>query len=166
MKLFLSSDHAGVELKAALIAHLSATRPALELIDLGPQEPVRVDYPAQAWRLCEAVTSAEDVSREAKGAPSALGLLICGTGIGVSIAANKHPKVRAGLAHDAYTAAMARQHNHANVLCLGARVVGLGVAISALEAFLEAEPEGGRHAQRAAQLNALGSELGSEGGER
>ena len=151
MKLYLSSDHAGVELKAALVEHLRA-RPELELIDLGPHSSERVDYPAQAWRLAEAVAQANTPTEG-----EALGLLICGTGIGVSMAANKHPQIRAALAHNAYTAEMARVHNDAQVLCLGARVVGLGVAISAVEAFLGARFGGGRHATRVAQLSALSS---------
>ncbi len=151
MKLYLSSDHAGFSLKSALIDHLKA-REGLELIDLGPHSAERTDYPARAWALAEAVAAHEDGVEAQR---EALGLLICGSGIGVSMAANKHPLIRAALAHDAFTAEMARRHNDAQVLCLGERVVGVGVAISAVEAFLEAPFEGGRHATRVAQLSAL-----------
>lgn len=154
MRLYLSSDHAGFRLKSALIEHLTG-REALELIDLGPHSAERTDYPARAWALAEAVAAHEPTSSEPHRR-EALGLLICGSGIGVSMAANKHPQIRAALAHDAFTAEMARRHNDAQVLCLGERVIGLGVAISAVEAFIGAPFEGGRHAQRVQQLQSLG----------
>ena len=153
MKLYQSSDHAGFTLKVALIEHLQG-REELTLVDLGPHSQERVDYPARAWALAESVATHEP--RDPSAPREALGLLICGSGIGVSMAANKHPQIRAALAHDAFTAEMARRHNDAQVLCLGERVIGLGVAISAVEAFLTAPFEGGRHAQRVAQLTALG----------
>jgi len=155
MRLYLSSDHAGFTLKSALIEHLK-DRDELELIDLGPSSAARTDYPARAWALAEAVATHEPTTGSVVARREALGLLICGSGIGISMAANKHPLIRAALAHDAFTAEMARRHNDAQVLCLGERVVGLGVAISAVEAFLSAPFEGGRHATRVAQLQALG----------
>lgn len=156
MKLYLSSDHAGFTLKSALIEHLQSKQD-LELIDLGPHHLERTDYPARAWALAEAVATHESIVSSDSTERLALGILICGSGIGVSIAANKHPLIRAALAHDAFTAEMARRHNDAQVLCLGERVIGLGVAISAVEAFLNTPFEGGRHAQRVTQLMKLTS---------
>jgi ribose 5-phosphate isomerase B len=164
MRVYVASDHAGFQLKSALIAWLRA-RPAegrVEVVDLGPHSEERCDYPERAWALAEAVAAHEPAHAAAAAAAAlpphreALGVLICGTGIGVSMAANRHPHIRAALAHDAFTAEMARRHNDAQVLCLGARVVGEGVAAHALEAFLRAEFEGGRHAVRVEQLGSLG----------
>ncbi|MBM4291393.1 MAG: ribose 5-phosphate isomerase B [Deltaproteobacteria bacterium] len=149
MRVYLSSDHAGFALKESLAAWLRA-RPAeeaLEVVDLGPATAAPCDYPERAWALAEAVAGDE----------GSRGVLVCGTGLGVSMAANRHPRIRAALAHDAFTAELARRHNDAQVLCLGARVVGEGVARHALEAFLRAGFEGGRHAARVAQLGALGA---------
>ena len=158
MRVYVASDHAGFQLKSALIASLNA-RPAgegVEVVDLGPYSEDRCDYPERAWALAEALAAHEPAHPPSSPRREALGVLICGTGIGVSMAANRHPLIRAALAHDAFTAELARRHNDAQVLCLGARVVGEGVAAHALEVFLRAEFEGGRHAARVEQLGRLG----------
>lgn len=132
----IASDHAGVELKAQIVALVEKT--GHEIRDLGPQDTNSVDYPDYAHAVANAVT-ANEADR---------GILICGTGIGMSMSANRHPGVRAALCHDAYTAEMARRHNDANVLCLGARVTGDGVAEQAVRVFLGTDFEGGRHRRR------------------
>lgn len=138
MKLAIAADHGGVDLKATLKAAL----PDIEWLDLGTQGTESVDYPDYAAKLAEAL----------KQGHAEQGVLICGSGIGISIAANRHPHIRAALAHDVTTATLARQHNNANVLCLGARVIGVEVAKDCLKAFLSTAFEGGRHQKRVAKL--------------
>jgi len=121
-----------------------------EASDLGPREAKSVDYPDYALLVARAVASGE----------AALGVLVCGTGIGMSMAANRIPGVRAALCRTGYEARMARQHNDANVLCLGERVTGEGLAAEVLEAFLAADFEGGRHGRRVEKIEALGREQG------
>ena len=132
----IASDHAGVELKASIVELIGES--GLEVRDLGPEDTTSVDYPDFAHAVAGAVT-AGDADR---------GILICGTGIGMSLAANRHPQVRAALCHDAFTAEMARRHNDANVLCIGARSTGPGVAEQMVRIFLETAFEGGRHQRR------------------
>ncbi len=132
----LASDHAGVALKARLLRLLDER--GLEHEDLGPADETSVDYPDFAHLVASRVASGD----------ARTGILICGTGIGMSMAANRHPGVRAALCHDAYTAEMARRHNDANVLCLGARVLGEGVAMQVVEVFLGTAFEGDRHRRR------------------
>lgn len=136
MRLLIASDHAGWDLKKLLAEH--ARRAGHEVIDLGTDSPDSVDYPDFAHRLAERLLAGD--------AP--LGVLVCGTGIGISMAANRHKGIRAALCHDAFTADMARRHNDANVLCMGARTTGPGVALQMLEIFLSGGFEGGRHARR------------------
>lgn len=136
MKFFIATDHAGIEIKPDIIHILKDM--GHEVVDLGPDNKERVDYPDFAHKLCLKVLANADTQ----------GILICGTGIGMSLSANKHVGIRAALCHDAYTASMSRAHNNANVLCFGQRVVGLGVAESILKAWCDAIFEGGRHAQR------------------
>ncbi len=136
----LAADHAGYELKDALKAVL--TERGVPVLDLGTNDGGSVDYPEKAGALAAALADGR----------ANRGVLVCGTGIGISIAANRHPHVRAALCHDVTTARMARQHNDANVLALGARVVGANVAIDCLVAFLETGFEGGRHQRRVDQL--------------
>jgi ribose 5-phosphate isomerase B len=132
----IAADHAGVELKSMLV---DLTREAgYEVLDFGPNDTMSVDYPDFAHRVAAAVANGE----------AERGILICGTGIGMSMTANRHRGVRAALCHDAFTAEMARRHNDANVLCLGARVTGFGVAEQMMRIFLEASFEGGRHQRR------------------
>ncbi len=142
----IASDHAGVELKARLVA--AARAAGREIADLGPTDTSSVDYPDFAHRVAAAVAAGE----------AERGVLICGTGIGMSITANRHPGVRAALCHDAFTAEMARRHNDANVLCLGARVTGAGVAEQVLTVFLATGFEGGRHQRRVARIECGGEE--------
>ena len=132
----IASDHAGVDLKARLIALVSEA--GLEIRDLGPADANSVDYPDFAHAVASAVAGGE----------ADRGILICGTGIGMSLAANRHRRIRAALCHDAFTAEMARLHNDANVLCIGARTTGEGVAEQIVRIFLETAFEGGRHQRR------------------
>ena len=144
MNIALGSDHAGFELKAALVPVLEAR--GLTVVDLGPNDGVTsVDYPDFGEAVGRAVVSGQ----------ADLGIAICGTGIGISIAANKVPGVRAALVHDVTSARLAREHNHANVLCLGARMVGLAVATDAVAAWLDTPPVEGRHLGRIDKLRAL-----------
>lgn len=140
MKFFIATDHAGVAIKPDVISMLE-TR-GHEVIDLGPFTNERVDYTDFAHLLSQKVLAHEGTQ----------GILICGSGIGMSLAANKHNGIRAALCHDAYTAKMARAHNDANVLCFGERIVGLGVIESMLEAWCDTCFEGGRHACRVSKI--------------
>lgn len=137
----VASDHAGFELKAAVAAHLRAL--GHEVIDLGPDAAERVDYPDYAHAVARAVTGGE----------ARFGVLCCGSGIGMSMAANRHPGVRAVLAHDATSARLSREHNDAQVLCLGERTTGAVVALDAVDAFLAGEFQGGRHVGRVAKID-------------
>lgn len=144
MRIAVGSDHAGFDLKSEVAAALVAR--GHDVVDLGPGNGVdSVDYPDYGAAVGRAVT----------GGAADLGVAICGSGIGISIAANKIPGVRAALVHDATTARLAREHNHANVLCLGARVLGVAVAIDAVDAWLGATPGDGRHLGRIAKLSSL-----------
>src|SRR5690606_13085807 len=136
MKVAFGCDQAGFGLKEAVISTLK--RLGAEVIDFGTYSLDSVDYPDFGERVATAVASGE----------ADLGIVICGTGIGISIAANKVPGVRAALCHDTYSARMSRAHNDANVLALGARVVGPGLAEEIVTAWLAEPFEGGRHAQR------------------
>lgn len=140
MKYFIATDHAGIDLKNYTVELLKSKQ--IEVEDLGPFTTDRVDYPDYAQKVCEAVLQT----------PDSKGILICGSGIGMSIAANKFSGIRAALCHDAYTATMARAHNDANVLCFGERIVGKGVAESIVDAWLNGTFEGGRHAGRVEKL--------------
>ncbi|MGQ9494755.1 MAG: ribose 5-phosphate isomerase B [Thermoanaerobaculaceae bacterium] len=141
MKVFLASDHAGYALKMELVQYLKERGIPFE--DLGTHSPESVDYPDFAHRLAEQIRP---------GPEPVVGILVCATGIGMSIAANKHRGVRASLCHDAYTAEMARRHNDANVLCLGGRTTGPAVARQIVDIFLATPFDGGRHARRVAKL--------------
>lgn len=140
MKYYIATDHAGIDFKAFVKSLLEER--GHEVVDLGPFTTDRVDYPDYAKKLCRAVLEEK----------SSMGILACGTGIGMSLAANKIEGIRAALCHDAYTASMARAHNDANVLVMGARVLGFGTAESIIDAWLAGEFEGGRHADRIAKL--------------
>ena len=140
MTFFIVPVHAGVAIKPDVISMLE-TR-GHEVIDLGPFTKERVDYTDFAHLLSQKVLAHEGTQ----------GILICGSGIGMSLAANKHNGIRAALCHDAYTAKMARAHNDANVLCFGERIVGLGVIESMLEAWCDTSFEGGRHACRVSKI--------------
>jgi ribose 5-phosphate isomerase B len=137
------SDHAGLPLKQHLVSVLRQLGD--EVDDIGTHAAESVDYPSFG----------AEVGRRVAADPGACGLVVCGTGIGIGIAANKIPGVRCAVVHDAFTAQMARAHNDANVIALGARVVGPGVAESAVAAFRAAAYEGGRHQRRIDQLTEL-----------
>ncbi|MCK9491230.1 MAG: ribose 5-phosphate isomerase B [Sulfurimonas sp.] len=143
MKFYIATDHAGVDLKDFTVELLK--QKGHDVIDLGPFSKTRVDYPDFAIKVCEAVLAD-------KGSQ---GVLICGSGIGMSMAANRHSGIRAALCHDAYTAMVARGHNDANVLCFGERVVGQGVAESIIDSWLSSTFEGGRHCGRVEKIEAI-----------
>ena len=136
----IASDHAGIGLKADVSRLLQSLD--IDVEDLGPQDAKSVDYPDYAHLLARAVSDGR-IER---------GILICGSGIGMSMAANRHPGVRAALCHDAYTAEMARRHNDANVLCIGERTTGPGVAEQIVRVFIDTDFEGGRHQRRVAKI--------------
>jgi ribose 5-phosphate isomerase B len=139
--LIVGSDHAGLELKRELCG--VARELGYEVSDLGTHTSDSTDYPDYAHRVASAVARGEG-----------LGLLICGTGIGMSMAANRHAGVRAALCGDVFSASMTRRHNDANLLCMGARVVGAGLAAEILKTFLGASFEGGRHERRVEKIEA------------
>lgn len=143
-KIGFSADHAGYALKMRLVAHVEALGHVV--VDLGPHSEDRVDYPDYGFKLAEAVTKGE----------VDLGISICGSGIGISIALNRYSGVRAALCHDVTSAKLSRQHNDANVLVLGARLIGPDVAPACVDEFLTTEFEGGRHAGRVAKLGQKG----------
>ena len=136
----IASDHAGLGLKTEIRRLLQSLE--IEVEDLGPQDAKSVDYPDYAHLLARAVSDGR-IER---------GVLICGSGIGMSMAANRHPGVRAALCHDAYTAEMARRHNDANVLCIGERTTGPGVAEQIVRVFVGTDFEGGRHQRRVEKI--------------
>ena len=136
MKIALGSDHGGFGLKQTLVEKLQDA--GYEIIDCGCNSSDSVDYPNFADQVCDLVLSGD----------AKLGILVCGTGIGMSMAANRHRGIRAALCHDEYTARMSREHNDANVLCLGDRVLGSGVAGAIVDVWLQTEFAGGRHRRR------------------
>jgi ribose 5-phosphate isomerase B len=137
----IASDHAGVEMKGAVKAELEAL--GHRVLDLGTQGTESVDYPDFADALAEALRQGR----------ASLGVLVCGTGIGISMAANRHRHVRAAVCHDATSARLARAHNDANVLALGARLIGIEAAKDCVRTFLATPFDGGRHARRVAKLS-------------
>ncbi len=140
MKFYIGTDHAGIELKDYTVELLK--QKGHEVIDLGPYSKDRVDYPDYAHKVATSVL--ED--------STAQGILICGSGIGMSMAANRHEGIRAALCHDAYTAEVARGHNDANILCFGERIVGKGVAESIIDAWIAGGFDGGRHTGRVEKI--------------
>ncbi|NPV28748.1 MAG: ribose 5-phosphate isomerase B [Firmicutes bacterium] len=143
MHIAIGSDHAGFQLKERVKEYLVSRQ--VEFTDFGVENPEPVDYPDIARVVAEAVAS---------GACDQ-GILICGTGIGMTIAANKVPGIRAALCQDPFTARAAREHNDANILALGERVLGPGLACEIVEAWLQARFAGGRHARRLAKIRLL-----------
>ncbi|MBI5826445.1 MAG: ribose 5-phosphate isomerase B [Deltaproteobacteria bacterium] len=135
-KIAIASDHAGRELKEDLKEYLKGM--GFEVVDMGVDNDESVDYPDYGAPVAEKVSSGE----------LAKGVLLCGTGIGMSILANKYRRVRAALVNDVYTARMAKEHNDANILVIGGRIVGKGLAREMLKSWLEARFEGGRHQRR------------------
>jgi len=141
MKIAIGADHGGYEMKEQLKALLVEL--GHEAVDVGCHSTLSVDYPDFASALSEQVVSGR----------CPLGILICGTGIGMSIAVNRDPKIRAALCHDEFTARLSREHNNANVLCLGARVTGPGLADAIVRTWLNAAFEGGRHQLRVSKYS-------------
>ncbi len=139
--LAIGADHGGVNLKTRLAVVLAEA--GHQLLDFGTDGPESVDYPDFAHAVCAAVAEKR----------ADFGLLVCGTGIGMSIAANRNPAIRCALVHDVTTARLTRQHNDANVLALGARIIGEEVALDILHTFLATKFEGGRHERRLAKIN-------------
>ena len=141
-KIALGCDHAGFEMKDAVIAHLQERGWAV--IDVGTDSSDSCDYPVFAHEVCKNI---QDGNAE-------LGILICGTGIGMSLVANKHRGIRAAACSDTFSARLTRVHNNANVLCFGTRVVGIGLALDLVDNFLDAEFEGGKHERRVNMITA------------
>ncbi|OXZ35879.1 ribose 5-phosphate isomerase B [Finegoldia magna] len=146
MKIAIAADHGGFELKDSMVEYIKSLRN--EVVDLGTNSADSVDYPDYAKKVCE------EIQKE----NSDLGILICGTGIGMSLAANKFEGIRAACVSDVYSAKMSRNHNNANVLCIGARVIGDEVAKLIIKTFLENEFEAGRHQRRVDKIMAFEKE--------
>lgn len=146
MRIAIGSDHAGKALRDRIAEHLREA--GREVLDFGTETTESVDYPHYAGLVAESVT----------GGDADRGVLVCGTGVGVSIAANKVSGIRAAACASEFTARAARAHNNANILCLGERVLGVGVALGILDVFLATEFEGGRHTRRVDQIALMESE--------
>ncbi len=143
MKIAIGCDHAGPALKAEIMTHFDEK--GFEYVDFGIQEGEKADYPDKAKEVCEKVAAGE-FDRA---------VLICGTGIGMSMCANKIKGIRAACCSDYFSAKYTRAHNDANVLCIGARVVGAGLAIELVDVFLDTQFEGGRHQRRVDKISEL-----------
>ena len=142
-KIYIACDHAALHMKNDIIGYLNGK--GYDVDDLGPYTPDSVDYPEYAQKVCNEVV-------KDKGS---LGMLICGTGIGMSIAANKIKGIRAAAVSEVFSATMTRKHNDANVLCFGARVIGIETAKMLVDAFIETEYEGQRHQRRVDMITKL-----------
>ena len=144
MKIAIGNDHAAPELKLAVIEHLKEK--GLECVDFGCAVGEKCDYPDAARKVCGKIQSGE----------ADMGILICGTGVGMSIAANKFKGIRAACCSDYFSARLTREHNNANVLCFGARVVGEGTAMDLVDVFVNTPFEGGeRHERRIALISEI-----------
>lgn len=139
-KIVIACDHGGVDMKLSLIEMLTKKR--YEIIDLGTNKNTSVDYPDYAYKLARALIEGQAFR----------GVLICGSGIGISIAANRYPQIRAALVHDIIGARLSREHNDANVIAFGGRMLEIEIARECLNIFLDTEFEGGRHEKRIAKL--------------
>ena len=146
MKVVIGADSAGFAMKAKIIEHLKGR--GFEVTDVGAYNAESSHYPEFAYKVAKSVSEKD----------ADFGILVCGTGIGMSIAANKHNGIRAACCSDTFSARMTRMHNDANVLCLGGRVVGAGLALDMVKLFIETEFEGGRHTDRVAMLTAIENE--------
>lgn len=140
MRIAIASDHAAIDLKAELREHLVGL--GHDVTDLGPETPDRVDYPDYGYRLASAIADGT----------AQLGVALCGSGIGISIAVNRHPALRCALVTEPLSAMLAREHNDANCIAMGARLIGVDLAKACLNAFLATEFGGGRHAGRVEKL--------------
>ncbi|HCW04003.1 MAG TPA: ribose 5-phosphate isomerase B [Clostridium sp.] len=143
MKIAIASDHGGLRLKAHIIDYLNSK--GIEFKDFGSFDESSCDYPDYAQPVAEAVAAKE----------YDFGILICGTGIGIGIAANKVPGIRAALCHDTFSAHACREHNNANILTMGERIVGPGLALDIVDTFLKAEFQSGRHATRIDKISEI-----------
>ena len=143
MKLVIANDHAAVDLKFAILEHLKES--GIEVVNIGTDTKERYQYPLAGYRAAKMVASGE-----ADG-----GVLICGTGIGISLAANKVKGIRAAVCSEPYSAKMAREHNNANMIAFGARVVGEDLAKMIVDSWLDAKFQGGRHAERVALIDEI-----------
>ena len=144
MKIGFGCDHAAVELKTILMDHLKEQ--GFTCVDYGAAAGEKVDYPVKGLAVAEAIVRGE-VDK---------GVLLCGTGVGISLAANKVPGIRAAVCSEPYTAKLTVEHNNANIIAMGARVVGSELAIMIVDAFFGAEFQGGRHANRVALISEIG----------
>lgn len=142
-RIVLSSDHAAIDLRRAVARHVEAQ--GWEVVDIGPTTPESTHYPKHG----------EAAARRVATGDCRFGIILCGTGQGIMMAANKVKGIRCGVCADEFSARMIRQHNDANMLSIGARVVGEGLALAIVDAFLSTEFEGGRHATRVAMIEAL-----------
>jgi ribose 5-phosphate isomerase B len=142
-RIVLSSDHAAIQLRQTLAVHIAAQ--GWEVVDIGPTTPESTHYPKHGQAAAERVASGD----------CRLGIILCGTGQGIMMAANKVKGIRCGVCSDTFSARMIRQHNDANMLSIGARVVGEGLALDIVDAFLTAEFEGGRHATRVEMIETV-----------
>lgn len=142
--LHIGADSAGYELKELIKKHL--TEAGYEIVDHGCDSTASCHYPEFAAKVCESMQA------DLEGA---FGILVCGTGIGMSMSANKHRGIRAAVCSDTFSARMTRMHNDANVICIGARVIGSHLALDIVDAFLGAKYEGGRHAIRVGMINSF-----------
>ena len=150
-KIALASDHGGFDLKESVIAHLLNT--GWEVDDLGPHSGDSVDYPDYGIKLAEAVAE-KRVQR---------GIVICGTGIGMSIVVNRYPGIRGTLCSDVFTAKLCREHNDSNILIMGGRVIGKGLAAEIVNTWLNTPFEGGRHQRRLDKINQIDASLKTKG---
>ncbi|MBB41094.1 MULTISPECIES: ribose 5-phosphate isomerase B [Hyphomonas] len=142
-RIVVSSDHADIELRKTIATHIAER--GWEVIDIGPMTSESTHYPIHGEAAAQRVASGD----------CQLGIIVCGTGQGIMMAANKVKGIRCGVCSDTFSARMIRQHNDANMLSIGARVVGEGLALDIVDAFLSAEFEGGRHATRVDMIKAL-----------
>lgn len=143
MKIAIGCDHGGLEHKNAIAEHLKNR--GFEVEDFGIYEQVSVDYPDIAAPVCESIISKQNE----------LGILVCGTGIGMSLAANKFKGIRAAACSEHFSAKYTRLHNNSNILCLGGRVVGIGTALELVDLFVDTEFEGGRHQTRVDKITQI-----------
>ncbi|AUH00234.1 ribose 5-phosphate isomerase B [Prodigiosinella confusarubida] len=143
MKMAIGSDHVGFDMKSGIIQYLSSQ--GIEVIDVGTNSSTRTDYPIYARKVAESIIAGE----------VELGILICGTGIGISIAANKMTGIRAVACSEPYSAKLSREHNNTNILAMGARVIGSEMAKMIIDQWLSARFEGGRHQERIDQISAI-----------
>jgi len=150
-KIALASDHGGFDLKESVIAHLLNT--GWEVDDLGPHSGDSVDYPDYGIKLAEAVAE-KKVER---------GIVICGTGVGMSIVVNRYPGIRGTLCSDVFTAKLCREHNDSNILIMGGRVIGKGLAAEIVNTWLNTPFEGGRHQKRLDKINQIDTSLKTKG---